>query len=354
MKNIKRIYLLLLVIVTGVIISGCGGSASSEATGEEEIPQAENAPDPLENPVDIKIGYPTQGVSMLPLWIAEDKGIFEKYGINAELLYISGTPKVQETLNGGGIDVGLTGVDSVAKAKEVGVDSIILAPLADRMATYVYAAEGTDKEDLKNELKDKTLITASEGSIYDHLAKYFVEENGLKPNEDVNMLYMGGEGDRTAAFMKGDGEYYVVSPPTSFKMDDLEFPRVYDFTDLEVLVTGVVMKEDYYEENPDLAEVLIASLIEANAYIVNNKEQSIETITKWTGIDDPEIAEKTYDVNLDTIPKKPYVSNESVEFLLNSSDEEAVRNMNPSDIIDFSLVEELDESGFIDSLYENN
>src|SRR5699024_8685338 len=199
------IYLLLLVIVTGVIISGCGGSASSEATGEEEIPQAENAPDPLENPVDIKIGYPTQGVSMLPLWIAEDKGIFEKYGINAELLYISGTPKVQETLNGGGIDVGLTGVDSVAKAKEVGVDSIILAPLADRMATYVYAAEGTDKEDLKNELKDKTLITASEGSIYDHLAKYFVEENGLKPNEDVNMRYMGGEAAPTAAFMKGDG-----------------------------------------------------------------------------------------------------------------------------------------------------
>ena len=123
-------------------------------------------------------------------------GIFEKYGVNAELIYIAGTPKVQETLNSGGIDVGLSGVDSVGKAKVAGIDSIILSAVADRISLYVYGQKDVNKSNITNELKGKTVITGLEGSLYDHLAQDYIGNNGLTPKEDVELLYMGGEGDR--------------------------------------------------------------------------------------------------------------------------------------------------------------
>src|SRR5690606_19462708 len=125
--------------------------------------------------------------------------------------------------------VGLTGIDAVGKARVAGIDSVILSAVADRSALYVYGQKGSEKSNLKDELKGKTIITAAEGSLYDHLAKSFVKDHGLDPEKDVKFLFMGGEGDRTAAFMKGDGDFYVAAPPTSFKMDDMEYPQLYDF-----------------------------------------------------------------------------------------------------------------------------
>ena len=152
--------------------------------------------------------------------------------------------------------------------------------------------------------------------------------------------------------MKGDGDFYVVAPPTSFRMEEMGYPQLYDFKEKEVLSSGITMKTDYYKENPELAEILIASLIEANAFIMNNKEETVEIISKWAGIDDPKLAGKTYDVNVETLPEKPYISDKSVQFLLDNSDNEGVRKMKPSDIVDTSLVKKLDESGFIESLYK--
>lgn len=345
--------LLTLLVVFSIFLAGCGSDeASSQTTKTTSAPKTENAPKPLEKPVKIKFGYPTQGASMLPLWVAKDKGIFEKYGVDAELIYIAGTPKVQETLNAGGIEVGLTGIDPVGKAKAAGIDSVIIAAVADRNAMYVYGQKGTDKKDLAKALKGKTIITGAEGSLYDYLTQSFIADNGLTPKKDTKLIYMTGEGDRTGAFIKGDGAFYVVAPPTSFKMDDMGYPQIYDFKQKEVLSSGIGMKKDFYNKNPKLAEILVASLIEANAFILNNKEETIKTISKWTGIDDPKLAEKTYDVNVDTIPKKPYVSDKSAQFFLDNSNNEEVRKMKPSDIVDMSIVKKLDESGFIESLYK--
>nr|WP_304219945.1 ABC transporter substrate-binding protein [Fredinandcohnia onubensis] len=353
MKNSKLVITILLMI--GILLSGCNSEGSSntpEKSNSKAQVEHENAPKPLNESVDIKIGYPTQGASMLPLWVAKETGIFEKYNVNADLVYIAGTPKVQETLNSGGIQVGLTGIDPVGKAKAAGIDSVILSAVADRSVLYLYGQKDAKKSDLADELKGKTVITAAEGSLYDHLAQSLIRDNGLTPREDVKILNMGGEGDRTAAFLRGDGDFYVVAPPTSFKMDDMGYPQLYDFKEKEVLNSGIAMKVDYYKENPELAEILVASLIEANAFITQNKEETIKIISKYTGIDDSKLAEKTYEVNVDTLPKKPYVSDESAQFFIENSDNEEVRKMKPSDLVDMSLVKKLDESGFIDSLYE--
>lgn len=357
--------LFLLAVMTVLVLSGCGASSSepvqdvpdeentteSEQQAEEEDATTAQGPEPLESEVELKIGFPTQGASMLPLWVAKDAGFFEKYGIDAELVYIAGTPKVQEVLNGGGIEAGLVGVDPVGKAKVAGHESVIIASVADKVAMYVYGTEDVDEATLQDDLKGETIITAAEGSLYHYLAQEFVATIGLT-NDDVEYLHMGGEGDRTAAFMNGEGKALVIAPPTSFKLDTLGYKKVFDFGELDVLLAGIGMTKDYYEENPDVAKAIIAALVEANNEILTNKEDTIEILMNWTGIDDPELAEKTYEANLFAIPNKPLVSDASVEFFLDRSDSEEVRQMQVSDLVDDSIVQELDETGWIDSVMD--
>ncbi|HWL13114.1 MAG TPA: ABC transporter substrate-binding protein [Ureibacillus sp.] len=350
MLGIKKWLLGLLTIMGVIVLAACSEEEQGVERASLDEANIETTLEPLSKPVDIKIGYPTQGTSMLPLWVAKDAGIFEKYGVNAELIYIAGSPRVQETLNGNGIDVAITGIEAAGNAKAAGMDSVTFTALANKMALYIYASKDIDTSNLKESLKGKTIIAGLEGSLYDYLAQDYVRSLGLEPKKDVKFLYMGGEGDRTAAFMKGDADLYLVAPPTAFKIDDMGYPKIHDFSEQDVLISGLVMKTKDFNDKQELAEVLAASMIEANAYIKKNKEQTLEIIAKWTGIDDPELVEKTYDTNLFTIPDKPYITDETVQFYLDNSQIPEVKAMKPADLINNSIVEKLDEAGFIDEV----
>lgn len=346
----KKFLLAVLVAMVGIfVLSACNSEEPTKGVSAESGLKKTSL-EPLSSPVDIKIGYPTQGVSQLPLWVAKDTGIFEKYGVNAELVYIAGSPKVQETLNGGGIHAGFTGIEPAGNAKAAGIDTVTFSATAHKIAVYIYASKDIDTSNIKEEIQGKTILAGAEGSLYDLLAHSYIRELGLDPEKDVEFLYMGGEGDRTAAFLKGAADFYLVAPPTSFKMDEMDYPRIYDFSDQEVLIPGLVMKTDYYNENQELAKVLAASLIEANNYIKANKEESLEIISKWTGMDDPKLMDKTYEINLMTIPEKPYISDETVQFYLENSQFEEVRALKPADLVDNSIIQQLDDSGFIDEV----
>ena len=156
----KFVLTLLLAMVVVFVLAACN---SEEATNKEnatnDVLAAEDVNEtslaPLSKPVDIKIGYPTQGVSQLPLWVAKDTGIFEKYGVNAELIYIAGSPRVQETLNGNGIDVGISGIEAAGNAKAAGIDSVTFTALANKIALYIYASKDIDTSNIKEEIQRK-------------------------------------------------------------------------------------------------------------------------------------------------------------------------------------------------------
>ncbi|HEX9144333.1 MAG TPA: hypothetical protein VGA09_08680, partial [Candidatus Binatia bacterium] len=49
---------------------------------------------PLSAATKLRIGYSAITTTQAPLWAAEDRGLFRKYGIDAELIYLTGGPKI--------------------------------------------------------------------------------------------------------------------------------------------------------------------------------------------------------------------------------------------------------------------
>jgi len=75
-----------------------------------------------QSPAKITIGYATISNSSLALWLAQDEKIFAKHGIDADLVFMPGSPTLIAAINSGALAVGFTGGTAILAAAAGGAD----------------------------------------------------------------------------------------------------------------------------------------------------------------------------------------------------------------------------------------
>ena len=75
----------------------------------------------------ILVAYVAPGITQTIPWVTKEAGIFPKYGIDAEVILLTGSPRLIQTLLAGDVDYALGGVSSVLRARFHGADPVILA-----------------------------------------------------------------------------------------------------------------------------------------------------------------------------------------------------------------------------------
>src|SRR3989304_8951964 len=73
-------------------------------------------PDPLFAATKIRIGYSAITTTQAPLWAAEDRGFFKKYGFETELIYLAGGSKIALARESESIQLGRFNVASAVDA----------------------------------------------------------------------------------------------------------------------------------------------------------------------------------------------------------------------------------------------
>src|SRR6188474_1307273 len=80
----------------------------------------------------ISLGYSTVGPAGTGLWMAKEIGAFEKYGIAADLIFISAGPVVVQALVGGDLQAGLAATNAVTAAVMAGAPLVSVMSLVNR------------------------------------------------------------------------------------------------------------------------------------------------------------------------------------------------------------------------------
>jgi ABC-type nitrate/sulfonate/bicarbonate transport system substrate-binding protein len=119
---------------------------------------------------------------------------------------------------------------------------------------------------------------------------------------------------------------------------------------------GVVTTRTFIRENPDIARKYARSQVEAVHRIKTDPETGKKVLVKYTGLQDKEILERTYDdISADDrLPPKQYPTLEGLKNILEplAETEPKAKSAKPEDFVDMRFIKELDESGFIDDLYK--
>jgi NitT/TauT family transport system substrate-binding protein len=218
--------------------------------------------------------------------------------------------------------------------------------------TYIVSSKNITKPE---QLKGKKLGISRFGSVSDFLVRVALRELRLDPNKDVTLLQIGGTPLRTAALQAGTIDATVLTVEEKFSAEKFGINVLFDLRQLglEFLTNDVVTTREFMKRDDATVRKFIKGLVEGIHYYKTHKKESIDIMARYMRSTDRKVIEVGYDFNSEEYGRKPYVSATAVQLAL---DEISRRNPKAKELkadhfVNSQFVGELDQSGFIDSLY---
>ena len=304
----------------------------------------------------LTIGHSTINPRVSPLWIAQEKGFFQKYGIDATLVFVRNTPLMIAAMKAGTIPVAYGGGSGILGASVTEPDLRVLATFTGKMTNNVVArpAIKTPKD-----LRGKILGIQGVGGTNWMAALLWLEHFGLDLRRDNIILQGTGEQVvRSQALESGKVDAAVIDMAFSKKLEQRGFNVLGDSQKIDIPFTGVdiVTTRGFMTDQSLLVENMLKALLESLAYLVapNNQNAVVELIMKKLRIKDALTAEEGYHDAVRTMARKPYPAIEgmrNVQRLLKSQNPR-IGEVKVEDLIDNRYIRKLDESGFFDRIYK--
>src|SRR5262252_4408486 len=301
----------------------------------------------------IKLGYAALNAGQVAPWMAKEGGYLSKYGIEADLIYIPAVAATQALIAGEIQLAQVTGV-STSGAILAGADVRIIASSLNRLVGFIYARpEIKTPEDLRG----KKLGVSRFGALSETGTAIFLERFGLKRGTDVAIIQVGGLPEIVTAMEKGAIQAGFASPPNSSRAKRLGMKELFDIDalGLELQQTCITVTTKYLRVHRPLVKSFVQAYAEGLHRFVTDRDFSIQVLKKYLRIDEKEFLEDAYDFYSPRVQKIPYPTLKGIQFILDGMAEKQprARNVAPESFVDFSLLQELDQSGFFKQLWKN-
>jgi len=302
--------------------------------------------------IKISVGYSAISGDALPAWLAKDAGIFERNGLDVQLVFFTGGTTAVMALVSADTPIAQLAGPAVVNSVMAGSDATLIAGGVTSLNYYLLT-----RPDIKTpeQLKGGSVAISRFGSSSDFIARYALSKIGLTPGKDVTIVQIGSTTARVDAAMTGRVHGTVVNPPASIIAQKRGMNTLADLPKLGLIYqhTAVATSKKYIRENRDIVRRYVKSQIEAVQRIYTDKETSVRALGRFIGRTvEREILEKTWEnlLSESVLPKKQYPSVEGLKTILAS--EPKAKSHNPEDYFDASFVRELDQSGYTDGLYK--
>jgi len=303
----------------------------------------------------ITVGYASLAGTETALWVGKDTGLFEKYGLDVTLKRLGGSSLVVQAMLAKEIAISQIGGTAVVDARLAGADLVYLASVIDTMVASIHSVPSIKRIE---DLKGKKIGVTRFGAITDFFGRYALKTKGLVADKDVGVVQTNDLPNTLASLKIGAIDAGVVVAPFTLEARKMGFPELVDMTKIggPFPFNGVVTTREFLKKDIDIVRRFMKGYVEAIAYSLKHKDQTLKIIGQYTRMTNPEILEETYRVNVaDAFRKAPYPTADGfktiLDFVAETRDPRA-KSIDPKSVINAGIVKELDDSGFIKSVAE--
>ena len=308
-------------------------------------------------PAQDKIRMGLSSVSGLhtAVWVAEAKGLFRKHGLDVEVIVTGqgGTAGIS-ALIANDVQVVNSAGDVLVAAALRGGDTVMIAGVVNKGLQRLIT-----KPDIKTpaDLKGKRIGVTRIGAVSHSVLLMMLQRWKMSVN-DVQVMQLGSSPSMLATLDKGGIEGAVVTIPSMFVAEDRGYRVLLDMADTDIyyLHTMVATTRQYIKNNRDKVLRFLKGYVEGIAFVKHNRQESVDIVKKKLRIG-PE-QEKTLERSIDLLVAKyyesvPYPSLRGVETVLGfiEKDNPKAKTADPKSFIDDSLLREVEQSGFVKTLY---
>jgi NitT/TauT family transport system substrate-binding protein len=304
----------------------------------------------------LNVGYSAISADQLPAWIAKETGIFNKNGLDVQLIYFTGGTTTVQALVSGEVPISQVAGPAVVNSALAGSEVVMVAGGATSLDYWLMSRPEIKRPE---QLKGGSVAISAFGTASDFVARYALQKIGLTPGKDVALVQVGGVPDRLGAVLARKIEAAVLVPPSMFIGQKKGLNILADVSKLGLAFqyTGVATSRRFIREQRDTVSRYVRSQLEAVHRIYTDKEASLKVLTKYfRGNIERDILEKSWELLTESslLPKKQYPSLEGFKTILAPLAEKdaRARAAKVEDFADLSFIVELDRSGYADALYE--
>ncbi|MGZ8520689.1 MAG: ABC transporter substrate-binding protein [Candidatus Binatia bacterium] len=297
----------------------------------------------------LRATYASIGGAFAPLWIAQDKGVFTKYGLAVDLKYMLSATGTQALLSGS-IDI----VNPATELVEAGLGGARIAFIIGILNRAVLSIYSKPEFKQLSDLKGKILGVTLPGSTTDLAARMLLQQAGMQPGKDIQITHLQGMPDMITALSQGRIDAGIVSAPTTLRARQAGLKELVDITarNIPMIHAGLATTRDFIKSNPDKVRRYVQAYIEATKIARTDPETTKQVIGKWTKTDNKEDLDETYNTYVKAWEAAPYLSVPAMQTVLNFAINPAAKTAKPEQFIDNSFVADLEKSGFIKELYK--
>ena len=280
------------------------------------------------------IGLPTSSMSMLPIFFAQDKGLFREEGLEPQLVFVGGRLQVP-ALAAGEVDFSAS-AETVLRAAVQGLPLKVVVYMNSRMAVSLIAAP-----EIKSipELKGRSIAVTSIGGSLDYAAREILAKSGLNPERDARFVGLA-QSEQMLALAAGSIQAAMLTPPYDSMMEKKGFRRLVFVGDvLDYPQGGLATTDKKLQENPAQVKRVVRAMVRSLVRIRQSRDELISYIaTRWKM--DREFAASSYDIMLRAYSPNGSTSTQSIQSVIDS-----IKGRSPavgvSRVINFTALEEV-------------
>lgn len=352
----------VLVLASLVLLLACSAPASPAPSAP---PAAATAPLAVATPsaaqpepaapaapvLEMRIPYQAIGIGGTPLWIAVDKGLFRRYGTEVTTDFVSLSPTLVASMLAGETTFAQAGQEAVISANLSGGDLVILGSGMERLVFSIYGLPGLER---LADLRGKKIGITRLGATTEVIARYLLQQAGLQPDVDTAIVQMGGQVEILAGLQAGAIDAGVIAPPVTLRAQQAGFKELADMLDYDFpfYSSPLIARRAWVREHPRETLNVVRGYVAGVAAVHTDREAAVQAIGKYSHETDPEVVEESYRSLLKALPRVPIPRPEGLKAGMEQSAHPAARTTDPATFIDASFVQQLQSSGFIDSLYK--
>ena len=313
---------LLMMLSLIVYCSGIHGQSSAAST-----------------PQNVTVAYAAISPIMAGVWMAKEIGAYEKYGLQADLVFIASGAVTVASLISGDLDMAVAASNAVIAAVTKGAPLVAVGSVTNRPGQILWVQPEISSP---SELQGKALGISRIGSMSHFLTLLTLKRFNLEGKVRIQQYGDGPSGD--VAFRQGA----IAGRLSSLRPDPRARPLA-DLADLGIpySMDYLTVTQDYLKKNRKTVEALLLAYTEGVAALHNRRQQATIVLNKYLRRPS-EDQEEPYSYAIKYLERYPRVDPETVQTVL---DWMKIPHTPSSRVFDNSIIESIKQQGFIEKLY---
>jgi ABC-type nitrate/sulfonate/bicarbonate transport system substrate-binding protein len=276
----------------------------------------------------VRITISSRSNTSVPYYVAVSKGLFREEGLDVELIQANPRLGVMALING---DVAFTGtfVSTVRGILSGFPLKVVLVSV--KKGVYYLIAHPSIKD--IHDLKGKKLgVSSIRGS--DHLvAEELFKSKNFNPAQ-LQPVVLGDTSVRLQSVITGAVEVTTLSPPHDLMAQNAGMKALAGPPEIGMPASGMITSDRLIKENPQFVRRAVRAILKANRFIGEQRQETINVLLKWVK-QTPEIAGRSYDVELKTIQRDGTMTDGEMESFIERLGNEKKRSVD--EVRDFSF-----------------